>query len=494
MHNGQIGPIPALNDTNNMKFNKVLLVNPKHRVEWPGLTPPIGLGYLAESLKAEAIEYDVIDMNLGYGIKHLRRKIDLFQPDLLGMSLITRDYRGFYSTLETVKRLDSNIQIVVGGPHVTVFREKVLQECQAIDYGVTREGERVLIELCRGEIPEPGIKGLLYRGNDDILYTGDREFATDLNQIPWPRYENFELRRYFEEISIHSSRGCPYRCIFCARHVLSPKYKARSAASVGDELEYWYQKGYRKFNIEDDNFNLLQERVYAICDEINHRHLEGLTLRCSNGIRADHVDRNMLARMREVGFQYLAFGVDAGNDRMLKVVKKGEIMEDIENGIRNACELGYSTKLFFVIGNPTETPDDVQDMVKLCRKYPIQEVHFNNVIPYPGTELFNWIEQNKYFLRQPDEFLNNASFWEKQPIFETPELPEAERIRLTRFLHKVRKEVHRAAIRRIFDRQVFISRLASYILSNAWFERIYYRSRFWRKIIERFRYNLNLGN
>ncbi len=343
-----------------MKFNRILLVNPSHKVEWPGLTPPIGLGYLAESLRDEGIEYDVLDMNLGYGLKHLRRKLDSFQPDLLGMSMITRDYRGFYATLERVRQHNRTIGIVVGGPHVTVFREKVLQECQAIDYGITREGERALVELCRGEITEPGIEGLLYRDNGDVLYTGEREFITDLDGIPWPRYERFELSRYFDEISIHSSRGCPYRRIFCARHVLSPKYKARSAGSVGDELEYWYRKGYRKFNVEDDNFNLLQERVYAICEEIEQRHLGGLTLRCSNGIRADRVDRDMLARMREVGFQYLAFGVDAGNDRMLKDVKKGETMEDIENGIRNACELGYNIKLFFVIGNPSETPEWVR--------------------------------------------------------------------------------------------------------------------------------------
>jgi radical SAM superfamily enzyme YgiQ (UPF0313 family) len=446
------------------------------------------MGYLAESLRQEGIEYNILDMNLGHGVKHLNRHLDYFQPDLVGMSMITRDYRGFYTTLEGIKQHNNSLKIVVGGPHVTIFGEKVLQECQAIDYGITREGERALVELCQGKIAVEQIKGLFYRNNGNIIYTGDREFVSELDKIPWPRYEGFELSRYFDEISIHSSRGCPHRCIFCARHVLSPKYHARSAENVGDELEYWYRKGYRKFNFEDDNFNLIKQRVYAICDEIERRQLRGLTLRCSNGIRADRVNRDMLVRMREVGFQYLAFGVDAGNDRMLQVVKKGEMMEDIENGIRNACELGYITKLFFVIGNPTETTEDVEDMVRLCRKYPIQEVHFNNVVPYPGTELYNWIKEKNYFLRQPDEYLNNASFWEKRPIFETPELPEAERIRLTNYLQEIRKEVHRAAIHRIFHKNGLIGKLASGILSNRRLERFYYQSRFWRRIIEHFRY------
>jgi anaerobic magnesium-protoporphyrin IX monomethyl ester cyclase len=473
-----------------MRFNRVLLVNPPHDVEWPGLTPPIGPGYLAETLQDRGIEYDVLDMNLGYGLKHLSQKLNSFQPDLVGMSMITRDYRGFYSILEGIKQHHSRMKIVAGGPHVTIFKEQVLQECRAIDYGITREGEAALVELCHDEVPEERIKGLLYRDDNDIIYTGDREFVDDLDQVPWPRYEKFELGKYFNEISIISSRGCPYHCIFCARHTLTPKYKARSAENVGDELEYWHRKGYRNFNIEDDNFNLIQERVYAICDEIERRRLQGLKLRCSNGIRADRVDRDMLTRMREVGFQYLAFGVDAGNNRMLKVVKKGETMEDIEDGIRNACELGYSIKLFFVIGNPSEKPEDVEDMVRLSRKYPIQEVHFNNVVPYPGTELYDWVKKNDYFLRQPDEYLNNASFWEKAPIFETPELPEAERIRLTKYLHNVREEVHREAIRRIFHKYRLIGNLVSRLLAGSFLERFYYKSRFWRKTIEYFRYKL----
>jgi len=351
-----------------VRFSRVLLINPEHNVEWPGLTPPIGMGYLAESLRNEDIDFDILDMNLSRGLKHLRRKLDRFQPDLVGMTMITRDYRSFYGTLEEIRRYNSGIKIAGGGPHVTILREKVLEECSAIDYGVARDGERTLVELCKGELGEEEIKGLIYRDNGRIVSTAEREPVADLDKIPWPRFEKFELNRYFREISLYTSRGCPYSCIFCARHVLAPKYNVRSGGNVGDELEYWYQKGYRKFNIEDDNFNLIQGRVYAICDEIERRKLRGLTLRCSNGIRADRVDRAMLARMREVGFAYLAFGVDAGNDRMLKVVKKGETMADIESAIANACQLGYSIKLFFIIGNPSEKPEDIEDISAVPRK------------------------------------------------------------------------------------------------------------------------------
>ena len=170
-----------------MRFKKVLLVNPSHDVEWPGLTPPIGLGYLSEALKDNGIDHDVLDMNLGYGFKHLRKKLDNFQPDLVGMSMITRNYRGFYRTLEEIRQYNSQIKIVAGGPHVTINKEKVLQECPAINYGITREGEITLVELCQDKMAEENIKGLLYRKNTDIAYTGDREFISDLDGISWPR-------------------------------------------------------------------------------------------------------------------------------------------------------------------------------------------------------------------------------------------------------------------------------------------------------------------
>ena len=87
-----------------MRFKRVLLVYPSHDVEWPGLTPPIGLGYLAAMLKRNGIEYDVLDMNLGHNQKDLIEKVDTFKPDLVGMSMITRDYLSFYRTLQELKQ------------------------------------------------------------------------------------------------------------------------------------------------------------------------------------------------------------------------------------------------------------------------------------------------------------------------------------------------------------------------------------------------------
>ena len=319
-----------------MGFKRLLLVTPDPQAEWQGIMPHIGQAYLAQTLLENGVDYDVLDMNLGYQFKHLRNKIDEFRPDMIGMTLIAFEYRRFYSILLETKRLYPDVKIVVGGPHVTILRDQVLRECPAIDYGVVYEGEQTLTELCRGDRPEAEIKGLMYRSNGDVVYTGDRDVVWDLDQVPWPTYERFELDKYVRERVVYSSRGCPHQCIFCPNRIISPHYRTRSPKHVVDEIEYWYKKGCRQFNFDDDNFNLVKERVYEICDEIERRGLRNLFLRCSNGIRADRVDRALLSRMYEVGFRYIAFGADAGNNEMLKVVKKGETIEDIEQAVAHA--------------------------------------------------------------------------------------------------------------------------------------------------------------
>jgi len=472
-----------------MTFERVLLVHLPSNAEWRAVVPHTGQAYIAETLFQEGIEYEVLDMNLGHNMAELLKRIRDFHPDLVGMSLLSQEYRKFYQMLSEIKNRTPEVKLVVGGPHVTILKEQVLRDCLAIDYGVVHEGEGPLVELCRGR-PEEEIKGLIFRSDGDINYTGARPWVTDLDDLPWPRYHKFELDRYISTMTIYTSRGCPHQCIFCPNRIISPVFRARSSKNVVDEIEYWYTRGKRQFNFDDDNFNLIRERVFEICDEIERRGLKDLFIHCSNGIRADRVDREMLTRMWEVGFRSIAFGVDGGNNRILQIVKKGETMEDIEQGVKTACELGYDVKLLFVIGTPYETWDDVEDKVRLTQKYPIHDVHFYNTIPYPGTELYDWVKKNNYFLKSPEKYLNDVSCLVNEPVFETPELPAANRRELHRYLAGVNKQVHRDALRRKIKGPRIVRLLAGYLLNDWLIEKLFHQSVFFHNMIDGFRYRL----
>lgn len=388
-------------------------------------------------------------MALGYKLPHLWDTIEKFKPDLIGASIWTYKYKDTYNLLKTIKQKYPGIAMVAGGPHISTLRKEALADFGCVDFGVVLEGEETIFELCRGKALNE-IKGLIYREGNELFYNGDRDFIADLDTLAFPRYDNFDLNKYFlREIAIISSRGCPHNCIYCpVQLAIGKNLRIRSAKGVVDEIEYWYNKNYRRFNFADDNFTFFKERVYEICDEIQKRNLKELDLRCGNGIRADKVDRDLLRHMRETGFNYIGLGVEGGNDRVLKNLKKGETIEQIEQTIKEACALDYDVTLFFLAGSPGETLADVKDSVKLAEKYPVFQARFYNIIPYPGTELFTWLKEKNLLLEEPSSYLNDASAFSDRPLFETEELSRNERVKMFKRLRKVENLILKKTIKR----------------------------------------------
>jgi len=432
-------------------------------------------------------------MRLGYGLRHLRERLTSFAPDVVGISMITLEYRNMYRMIAQIKELCPTARIVVGGHHVTILREKVLEECQEIDFGVVGDGERAIIELCKEEVPCNRIKGLLYRKNGETVFTGDRAPVENLDEYAFPRYEGFDLRSYSGQIPVHSSRGCVFQCTFCPNKFLGSKYRTKSVTYFVDEIEYWYTRGYRQFAIDDDTFNLNKKRVYAICDEIEKRKLRNLFIRCSNGLRANCVDRGLLGRMKEIGVREVGFGVDGGNNKVLGHLKKGETIEEIEEAIKIACEMGLDVKLFIIVGTPHENEADIEDSIRLARKYPVARVNFNNAIPYPGTEMFDYVKKHSLFLMPPEQYLNCVSEDKAVPVFETAELSRNDRIRILRRCHKVEKEVMKNTVARIFCRHPLIGVFAKYCFPVHFFEKLFFGNLWCRRVFERIRYAMLLG-
>ena len=400
-------------------------------------------------------------------------------------------HQSVYDIMQSIKRHFPSIPIVAGGPHISTMREQVLTECQAIDYGTTLEGDETIVELCHGKPPEQ-IKGILYRtASHEIAYTDDRAFIMDLDHLPFPRYEQFELDRYVaREIGIITSRGCPYSCTFCpVKTTIGRTTRFRSAEHVVEELAYWHQKGYRDILILDDNFAMQPERVYAICDAIEQRGLHGFRFRCGNGIRADHVNYALLSRMYDIGFRFVSFGVESANEHILQRIKKGERLEQIEQAVKDACAIGYDVTLFFILGLPGETPQEAENSLRFAQKYPVFDAKFYNLIPFPNTEIYEWLDAKQYFLASPEEYLNNASHWDASPLFETPEFPREARIQLLHKAHRVRKHIRKAAMQRKLKRFGLAGRLAASLFVHDWLQDLLLHNKLIRRTAETtFRY------
>lgn len=455
-----------------MRFKLMLLVNALYQNPFE-VTLPAGVGYLAEMLRRSGVECQVVDLQVDSPtevLKALRR----FEPEIVGVSMMSFGYQKTFRLIEEIREHRPEVAIAAGGPHVSLLKDDILKQCPQIDFAIIGEGETSLVELCSGkEIGDIG--GLFYRHDGEVTFSGAQGFIDNIDQIVFPRFNEFHMQKYQHcAIPIVTSRGCPYSCIFCSvATIMGKAVRVRSAQNVGDEFEYWYAQGHRVFEIVDDNFTFCRERVYEICDEIDARKLKELSIACRNGVRADKVDRDLLGRMREVGFSYLSFGVEGGNDKILRNLRKGIKLETIERAIAMACELEYDVKLHFVVGAPGEKWEDIEDSLRLAAKYPIRDFGFYSLVPFPGTALYEWVGDKGSFVQQPSEYLNSVTSLSGEPVFETPELTAAEIKKAMKEAHRVQRRVRSRYYEHRLVRLGFLKRpLARLAASDFMWERV----------------------
>jgi coproporphyrinogen III oxidase-like Fe-S oxidoreductase len=218
--------------------------------------------------------------------------------------------------------------------------------------------------------------------------------------------------------------------------------------------------------------------------------MKGLHFSLPNGVRADKVSLELLREMQSVGFEEIAFGVEVGNDKMLQRIGKQENMKTIEKSISQACSLGYRVILFFIIGYPGETWNDIEDSFQIAKKYPVFSVRFYNLIPFPGTQLYRLIQEQGSFVESPEHFLNHASGIDNEPTFQTPELSLEERKKAFTEGGRIHREVLRRYLRHKFNNLGFCSEFLVRIVSSEVFLNAYWNNRVFRRLVARFKSHL----
>ena len=410
---------------------------------------PAGLGYISEALTFNGIDHDIYDIQLNGEGEDFINKIKTFDPDIIGFSMMSYCYLDNYAMITRIKKQFPDKTIVIGGAHASTFKEKILEECEGADIIVLMEGEEPTKALCRS-VPLEQIKGIIYRNdNGEIVDTGPGDILQNLDKYPFPKLEKFEIDRY-EMLPIVTSRGCYYGCTFCTVSLsMGRSIRYRSADTIVEELEYWQSRGKDILQVNDDIFTADKERVRDLCEEIKKRDLS-INLTLTNGVRADQVDYDLLKLMKESGFVKLAFGVEGGNDKVLRALCKGEKMVTIEQAIQWAVDLDFEIELFFVIGPPGETEDDIMDSIKIATKYPVVSAPFNHLVPFPGTRLYKWVEENDRFLYPAPMYLNESSPWFNEPAFTTDELNVEQRKKM----HKKANTIVRKHTRGVYNKRL----------------------------------------
>ena len=388
-------------------MSNVLLINPdyyddiftqsKARAAVSRGVIPLGLASLAAPLLLAGHKVRIVNLNLVDNPQvYLADAIKEFRPDVAGITATTPLIYKVYEIASQIKSLDRNILVLAGGPHPSAIPEEVLAESQ-IDGVVRGEGDAVLTMIVEQGFSR-SIPNIFYKSNGAFIKSDrQRDFISDLDSLPFPAFELFDLKDYSQPgIAsrkaplgyMETSRGCYAKCIFCNKNIHGYKMRMKSTSRVVDEMERMLRLGFQEIQIIDDIFTADMERAYNICEEILRRGLR-FPWYPRGGIRVDRVNQELLHMMKRAGCYRIPFGVESGSQRILDLVKKKITLEQCESAVRMAKEAGLETECYFMIGHPTETEEDIKKSIAFSIKLNPDYVKFAITIPLPGTPLFN---------------------------------------------------------------------------------------------------------
>ena len=382
---------------------RVALVNPPYPAEAqqsPFL--PLGIGYLAAVLEEKGYSVDVVDFQTSRPTqKDLQDKLKSLNPDIVGATSATVNYLPALETLKAAKTVLPNALTMIGGPHVTVLDERTFTDSNNVDIVARGEGELTMLEVAN-LVSEDNLKnlndvlGITFKKNNQVIRTPDRPFIQDIDSLPRPAHKHLDVSIYKilgrTYMPIITSRGCPYQCAFClASKMCGRGFRARSPTKVVDELEWLRDEfGAGAFAFYDDTFTFDVKRAVAICDEMQKRKV-GLPWDCRT--RVDRVSKELLAKLRSTNCQLIHFGVESGSQEMLNTMRKGTTVEQNAQAIKWTKAAGISVAISLVIGYPGETPEMLQQTMDFIYKTKPDYVYMCEAVPYPGTELYDYIKK-----------------------------------------------------------------------------------------------------
>jgi anaerobic magnesium-protoporphyrin IX monomethyl ester cyclase len=375
---------------------KVAIIAPPYPLE-EAPAPPLGVTYVAAAFEAAGAEVRIIDYIVnGYRPEKLKAELDAFRPDAVGATSVTLNFYGAADIVRTAKRHNPDIVTMMGGPHVSFDAENTLTAYPEIDMIVKGEGEQTIAELTpflKDRGAWPGIRGIAFRRNGGLMVTEERDFIEDLDMLPLPARHLLPLSRYQAlgyPISIITSRGCPYSCIFCqGRRMVGKKIRKRSAALIVDEIEHILSYGIDRINVADDLFASDRSRVEEVCGEIRRRRL---SFTWSAFARVNTVDRETLRIMKDAGCDSVSFGVESGNPEMLKRIRKNITLDQVREAVRLCNDVGMIAHTSFMVGLPGETGQTLEETKKFASSLgSLYGYHF--LTPFPGTTVRENVEQ-----------------------------------------------------------------------------------------------------
>lgn len=443
---------------------RVLLINPRATYAYEiaqKCYPPLNLLYLATHLMRHGFTAGVLDANaMRMDDEQIGLAAAAFRPDLVGIPLYTEILSSVYRMTKHLRALLPAARFVMGGPHASALPGQVLQEFDGLDFVLRGEAEKSIVELCKTLLANgdlSAVRGLSYRSKAGALNNPQADFLSDLDEGGVPARELVEdayrARRYYTLLvrerpvdTLITSRGCPFNCNFC--YNLNHHYRHRSTEHVMEEILSIHKRGIRDIEICDDTFTFNRDRAVALFDALIRERLP-ISFRIKS--RVDVVDAEFVAKARQAGVYMISYGMESGDDEMLKRMNKRATVADNERACRVTKEGGIAAHTGWILGYPGETPESFERTVNFIIAIKPTTAQLALLRPYPHTKVYREAKESG-MLRGEWSVHSDEYPWVKLPWAET-------RRDLERCVHK--------AVRRIYYRPYYIRQFGKMILAGA---------------------------
>ncbi len=362
------------------------------------LYPSLGVLTLAAVLRARGIEVRVTDLTFARSTAGLRSDIRAFQPHVVGVHTKTLT---FLRSLEAAHiAREAGAVAVAGGPDATTRPGDYLEG--GFDTVGSGEGEETLAEIAwtvASGGPIDGVSGTIVGKPGALVRGPPRPFLKDLDRLPLPAWDLIDLDRYLEQwrartgerrMAVLTSRGCPFDCSWCSKPTFGRTFRQQSPARVLDELRALkdrYRVDYVRFC--DDVFGIQRRWLEELLDGMIREQL-GLQFECL--ARVELLKPDLLKRMRQAGLARVYLGVESGSQRMLDTMNRGTRLHQVERAAAALRKEGVRQYWFLMLGYPGETLEDVEETLRLFRRFSPEEYSVSIAVPIPGTRFYETVK------------------------------------------------------------------------------------------------------
>jgi anaerobic magnesium-protoporphyrin IX monomethyl ester cyclase len=348
-----------------------------------------GVAYLSSYIKSK---FENVKLSCSIIGEDIAASIHQIRPDIIGISSTSRSFITGVRLADKIKK-EFSIPIILGGIHLSLRPDELPE---SVDIGVIGEGELTLEELLLnfsdGRFSNlDRIPGIVYRKNDQIFINPRRPFIENLDMLPYP-----DLQLIRGKFNIHTppiiltSRGCPYKCRFCASSIFWDKTRFHSPEYVIKEMTHLVNKyKVKEMQIFDDLFTANRKRVESISEYIAKSPVLS-KIRFVIYIRADRFDEEMARCLKKMKVHAVSFGIESGCQKTLEYLKNKTLtIEQVENAL-NLLEKYKIKKIgSFIIGSPYETADEIKQTFDFILKHKFDAVQITIATPFPGTVFWN---------------------------------------------------------------------------------------------------------